>query len=64
MKSIRDIPFVQNFYWKGKRYKQLIRPRKPPGKFVIVCVESDNGNSDWFNMPSGRMVKQILRCPK
>lgn len=62
MKKIKDIPFVKNFYWKGKRYKQLIRSKFPKGCFTVVCAEVGNGNSEWFNMPSGRKVKPIVRA--
>lgn len=61
MITIKSIPYEQNFYWKGKRYKQLIRPKFPKGCFTVVCVEVLNGNSEWLEMPSGRKVKPIVR---
>jgi len=61
VKTIKNIPFAQDFYWKGKRYKQLVRPKFPKGCFTVACVEAGCGHSEWFNMPSGRKVKPIVR---
>lgn len=59
MKAIRDIPFTQDFYWKGKQYKQTIRPRNPGGSFTVVCAEVGFAKMDRFNMPCGRMVEPV-----
>lgn len=59
--TLKEIPFGDHFYWKGKRYKQVIRPHAHlvTGKFTIVCALMPQGG--WVDMPSGRKVKLILR---
>ena len=62
MTTIKDISYKQQFYWKGVRYKQIIRPKNPKGKFTIVCCDVSNGQSEWLDMPSGRKIKPVVRC--
>lgn len=61
MKTIKSIPYEQDFYWQGKRYRQVIRPKNPKGKFNIIVRLADNPCRDWLEMPSGRKVKPIVR---
>jgi hypothetical protein len=62
MITIKDIPYEQQFYWKGVRYKQIIRPKNPEGKFHIYAYDVSSGNSEWLKMPSGRKIKPVTRC--
>jgi len=57
--KISDLEYTDQFYWKGKRYKQIIRPKNPHGKFSIYCAFA-YGESPWFKMPAGRQVKPII----
>ncbi len=61
MARLRDIPYKIEFYWKGERYKQILRPKNVTGKFTVVCVLSKKLDSDWVDMPSGRIVKPCVR---
>ena len=58
--KLKDLKFKDEFYWKGTRYKQLIRPINQPGKFTIICTVS-TGEGGWLEMPAGRNVKPIIR---
>lgn len=61
---IGEIPYTTQFYWKGVRYKQVIRPKGLYGKgFTVVCVEAKSPLKPWVDMPSGRTVKPVVRCP-
>jgi len=61
MKALGKIPFSQRFYWKGNKYRQLLRPKHPINKsFVIICCP-DKGQGAWVDMPSGRRVKPVIR---
>ena len=67
--KLSEIPYEADFYWKGQRYGQVIRPKNPPSKtFIVVCrLRNDerNGNfSSWVDMPSGRKVKPVIRMIK
>ena len=61
MISIKDIPYEQNFYWKGAKYRQIIRPKKPRGPFVIYACDVTKMDSSYVKMPSGRKVKPVVR---
>jgi len=58
-----DVPYKTDFYWKGKRYHQIIRPKNPPKKAftVVVMLWRDHG-SGWIDMPSCREVKPVVRA--
>lgn len=58
---ISDIPYQQKFYWKGNKYCQLIRPKKPQGKFSVVCHLDNDPCSEWLTMPAGRIIKPVKR---
>lgn len=57
---LKEIPYEMQFYWKGKRYKQIIRPKNPKGKFVVVCYPVKEPCSDYINMPAGRIIKPVI----
>jgi len=59
--KLKDIDYQTEFYWKGKRYKQLIRPKKPKGKFSVVCCLSPTWGEEWVRMPGGREVKPVIK---
>lgn len=61
MVSIKDIPYEQQFYWKGNKYMQVIRPQKPRGPFVIYACDVTLGFEMCVKMPSGRKVKPVVR---
>ena len=65
--KLKDLPYECEFYWKGKRYKQMIRPKKhdePKGAFKIVCCLSPTVFEPWVYMPSGRQVKPVVKLRK
>ncbi|WRQ13068.1 hypothetical protein [Vibrio phage vB_VpM-pA2SJ1] len=61
MVKLKDTPHGSLFWWKGKKWVSLIRPKNPinPNKYEIVCGEHPQG--DWVNMPANRKVKPIIR---
>lgn len=59
--KLRDIPYSCEFYWKGERYTQVIRPRVTKGKFTVVCRLSKTFDGDWVDMPGGREIKPVIR---
>lgn len=60
MIALRDIPFGEKFYWKGKKWVKVIEPKHPKGKaYKLVCAQHPQG--PWVDMPSGRKVKPIIR---
>lgn len=60
MMTLHEINFDQKFYWKGKKYKQFIRPKNPiSNSYKISCYALPQGDFEWF--PSGRKVKPIVR---
>ena len=61
MTKLKDIPYSDCFYWKGKRYKKVIRPKNPIGAFKIYCQLSNDPYLELILMPAGRNVKKILR---
>lgn len=60
--KLKDVPYDVGFYWKGGRYKQVIRPKRPKGKFMVICRLEKEPCSKWVDMPSGRKVKPIMRA--
>lgn len=58
---LKDIEYDVEFYWKGNRYKQVIRPKSAKRKFVIVCRHVKEPCSDWIDMPAGRKIKPVIR---
>ena len=62
--KLKDIDYQTEFYWKGQRYKQVIRPKKQYVKnkaFKIVCCLSPTYGEPWVDMPSGREVKPVIK---
>lgn len=58
--KLSQISYGTNFYWKGNKYIQVIRPKNPKGKFTIVCRPANDPCAKWIDMPSGRNVKPVL----
>lgn len=61
MKRLKDIPYKTEFYWKGKRYKQFMRPKHPTGKFTVICYLARSPDNEYIDMPSGRLIKPVVR---
>jgi len=61
--KISDLQYEDQFYWKGVRYKQFIRPKKPKGKFTVLCCVAF-GEGEYIDMPAGRKVKPVVRIDK
>jgi hypothetical protein len=59
--KLKDIKYEGDFYWKGKRYRQVIRPKVMPRKCIIVCCITKDPCADWVDMPAGREVKPVLK---
>jgi len=58
--KLKDLDYNQKFYWKGKKWRQVIRLKVDPVKaFTICCAEHPQG--DWIDMPAGRIVKPVIR---
>ena len=58
--KLKDIKFSEQFFYKGRRMKQNIRPRKLHYNDHIQCVEIKYPYRR-FNMSAGTHVKQIIR---
>jgi hypothetical protein len=58
--KLKELDYKTEFYWKGERYTQVVRPKFPRGKFNIVCRPSF-GQGEWIDMPGGREVKPVFR---
>lgn len=61
MAKLKDISYETDFYWKGRKYKQLIRPKSPKGSYSILCMIKGDYAGVFVEMPSGRQVKPIIR---
>jgi hypothetical protein len=58
--KLKDVPYECDFYWKGDRYRQFVRPKKSNGAFKVTCYQPPQG--ECVDMPSGRDVKPIVRA--
>jgi hypothetical protein len=58
---LKQLSYETDFFWKGSRYTQVIRPKKPKGKFLITCRPTRNPCGEWLDMPAGRKVKPVLK---
>lgn len=58
---LKEIPYEMQFYWKGRRYKQILRPKHKKGSFKIVCYEINLPDGEWLSMPSGRVIKPVIK---
>jgi hypothetical protein len=57
-----DVPYEIDFYWKGKRYKQMVKPKRPAKKaFTVAVMPWLDFSADLIDMPSGRIVKPVVR---
>lgn len=59
--TIRQISYETDFYWKGERYKQVIRMKDPKSKAKIICRKARDPCSDYVEMPPGRVIKPVIR---
>lgn len=60
--KLRELPYEVRFYWKGKKYRQILRIKNPPkGKFAVICQLLSNPQSKWMSFPAGRVVKPVIR---
>jgi len=59
--KLKDIEYEVDFYWKGNRYTQVIRPKVLPRKCVIACRPTKDPCAEWVDMPAGREVKPVIR---
>lgn len=57
--KLKDVPYDDDFYWKGDRYRQFVKPKKAKGAFKVTCYQPPMGK--YIQMPSGRDVKPIIR---
>lgn len=57
--KISDVPIDQKFYWKGKKYKQWLKPKNMDRAYGAPVYECPLG--DTVYMPSGRKVKPVIR---
>ena len=58
--KLADLNYETNFYWKGDRYVQFMRPRNPPKTFSVLCYVKNDPCGPYFDMPSGRKVKPVI----
>jgi len=61
MKRLKDIPYKTEFYWKGKRYRQFMRPKFPEGNFTVLCYLAKSYDNPIVKMPGGRLIKPVVR---
>lgn len=62
--TIRQIPYKTDFYWKGDRYTQVIRPKVLPDNLKpknVICSKKYHISDGFFEMPLGRKVKPVIR---
>lgn len=66
MMMLKHVPYEIDFFWKGTRYTQVIRPKRAKGKFIIVCRPTRTLYGECIDMPAGRKVKPVLNlfCSK
>ena len=57
--TLKQLLYETDFYWKGVRYTQVIRPKSSKGRFVIVCRPA-RGQGKWIDMPWDTEVKPVL----
>ncbi len=64
MQTIRSLEFKTDFYWKGDRYRQLIRMRNLPNlpkPRSVTCYKLHKQFEERVEMPLGRKVKPVYR---
>jgi len=64
MVTIRSLEFKTDFYWKGDRYRQLIRLRVLswlPKPKSVTCYKLHEPFEDRVEMPLGRKVKPVIK---
>ena len=57
--TLKDISYETDFFWKGIRFTQVIRPKNPKGKFTVICRPTRT-QGKWVEMPGGRKIKPVL----
>ena len=60
MTTIKQIPYKVDFYWKGDRWRQLIRVKDKKSKAPVLCYKlySPHERND---MPLGRTIKPVIK---
>ena len=63
MIMLKQLSFNVDFFWKGKRYTQVIRPKKRKEKRLrtVICRPTRNPCGEWVEMPAGRKVKPVIK---
>jgi len=65
MMMLKELSFETDFFWKGKRYTQVIRSKKTKrkfkGAFSVVCRLTRDPCGEWIDMPAGRKVKPVIK---
>ena len=54
-----DVPYEQNFYWKGERYVQFIKAKTM--RASAVCYKHNDPGGQTYDFPAGRVVKPVLK---
>ncbi len=64
MRTIRSLSYATDFYWKGDRYTQVIRPKVLPDNPKpknVICSKKYDICDGFFEMPLGRKVKPVIK---
>lgn len=61
MKTIRSITYQTDFYWKGDRYRQVIRIKRKDSKAPVWVRKLYSPYDDYIQMPLGRKVKPVIK---
>jgi len=57
--KLSDVPYDLDFYWKGERYVQCIKAKKPNSG--ATCYKKNSPSGPFWDMPAGRIVKPVIR---
>lgn len=61
MTTIRQLSYHTDFYWKGDRYRQLVRVKFKKSKNPVLCYKLYNPYDERVEMPLGRTVKPVIK---
>ena len=64
MTTIRQLSYKTDFYWKGDRYRQLVRAKVIPGHPKpkdVFCYKLYDIFGKSVYMPLGRTVKPVIK---
>ena len=61
MTTIRQLLYKTDFYWKGDRYRQLVRVKDKKSKAPVLCYKLYNPYQARVEMPLGRTVKPVIK---